>query len=77
MSEDDIEIEPNVHQMLDCLRKSSDATLMLNLITPYLVGEKRTKMSKLNQDLIEVIQMLVVNQMKMQNDLRVLLLYVS
>jgi hypothetical protein len=71
--DDDIEID----QMLNFIKKSSDATLMLNLITPYLLGEKKNKLSKVNQDLIEVIQMLVVNQMKLQNDFRALLMYLN
>jgi hypothetical protein len=66
-----------VEQMIDFLKKSSDATLMLNLITPYLVSDKKTKLSKTHQDLIEVIQMLIVNQMKMQNDMRSILLYLN
>jgi len=74
LSEEDI---TDVEQMITLLRKSSDATLMLNLITPYLIGERKQKLSKVNQDLIEVIQMLVVNQMKMQNDMRAILLYLN
>lgn len=74
MSEEDLS---DIEQMITFLRKSSDATLMFNLLTPYLIGDKKQKLSKVNQDLIEVIQMLVVNQMKMQNDMRAILLYLN
>jgi hypothetical protein len=74
---EDVDDINDVQQVLEFVKKSSDAALMLNLITPYLMGERRAKLSKMNQDLIEVIQMLVINQMKLQNDLRSLLVYLN
>jgi hypothetical protein len=62
---------------MDLIRSSSDATLILNLISPYLVGERRGKLSKLHIDMLEIIQMLVINQMKQQNDFRALLMYLN
>ena len=74
MSEDE---DDSFDELLEMIKKSSDATLMLNLITPYLIGERRGKLNKLHQDILEVIQMLVVNQMKLQNDFRALLLFLN
>ena len=64
-------------KLVELISQSSDATLMLNLISPYLMGERKGKLSKLHSDFVEIIKMLVINQMKIQNDLRALLLYLN
>jgi hypothetical protein len=74
MSEEE---DDDFSEVLEMIKKSSDATLMLNLITPYLIGERRGKLSKFSADLLEVIQMLVISQMKLQNDFRALLLFLN
>ena len=78
MSEDEMDCEPEeLTEMLKFMDKSADSTLLLNLISPYLAGERRGKLTKLNKDLLEIIQILVVNQMKLQNDFRALLMYLN
>jgi inhibitor of KinA sporulation pathway (predicted exonuclease) len=76
MSEDEIDTE-EISQMMKIMENSSDSTLILNLISPYLAGERRGKLNKLHKDLLEIIQILVVNQMKLQNDFRALLMYLN
>jgi hypothetical protein len=78
MSEDETEPDTEeITQMVRMMENSSDSTLILNLISPYLAGERKGKLNKLNRDLIEIIQILVVNQMKLQNDFRALLMYLN
>ncbi len=76
MSDDEIDTS-EMMQMVKIMENSSDSTLILNLLTPYLIGERKGKLTKLNRDLLEIIQILVVNQMKLQNDFRALLMYLN
>lgn len=75
MSEEEEPTE--LEELVGLLEKSADSTLILNLISPYLTGDRRGKLTKLHQDLLEIIRILVVNQMKLQNDFRVLIMYLN
>ena len=76
MSEEEEDFDSGLLEMARMLTNSGDTTLMLNLVTPYLI-EREKQLKPIHRDILEVLRMLIVNQMKLTNDFRALLLYLN
>jgi len=74
--EEEEDFDSGLLEMARMLTNSGDTTLMLNLVTPYLI-EREKQLKPIHRDILEVLRMLIVNQMKLTNDFRALLLYLN